>query len=322
MAYAHPAYLISADELSAGLDGRRILDASVIFAPTPDGGFSVESGLARFNEGHIPGAQFLDLVGDASDTTSDLGFTLPPVAQLEALFRRLGISNDTEVVVYSRELIALATRAWWLLHYCGHRHARVLDGGLEAWQAAGHPLSTEPASYPPGDFTASPNPSRFADRNDVLAAIGDPDIRTVNSLSPEDFAGQGAFTMGRPGHIPGSVNLFFADLLEDGRFKDEAALRQALDAKGRPGHIPGSVNLFFADLLEDGRFKDEAALRQALDAKGLLAAPRVINYCAVGVTATIDAFACLLCGQEDVALYDGSLAEWARDESLPMETGR
>ena len=115
VARAHPEYLISPDELAADLDGRRVLDATVIFAPTSDGGFHVESGLARFNQGHIPGAQFLDLVSDASDISSDLGFTLPPVAQLETLFRRLGISNDTEVVVYSRELIALATRAWWLL---------------------------------------------------------------------------------------------------------------------------------------------------------------------------------------------------------------
>ena len=285
MTYAHPEYLISADELAADLDGRRILDATVIFAPTPDGGFSVESGLARFNEGHIPGAQFLDLVNDASDPSSDLGFTLPPVAQLQALFRRLGISNDTEVVVYSRGLIALATRAWWLLHYCGHEHVRVLDGGLEAWQAGGHPLSKDPASYPPGDFNPNPNPSLFADRNEVLAAIGDANIRTVFSLSPSDYAGEGDFSM------------------------------------GRKGHIPGSLNLFYADLLEDGCFKKAAALRQALGAKGLLSAPKVINYCAVGVTATVDAFACLLCGQENVALYDGSLAEWARDESLPMETG-
>ena len=285
MAYAHPEYLISTDELASGLDSRRILDASVIFAPTPDGGFSVNSGLARFKEGHIPGAQFLDLVNDASDTSSDLGFTLPPVAQLEALFRRLGVSNDTEVVIYSRELIALATRAWWLFHYCGHRRVRVLDGGLEAWRAAGHPLSTEPASYPPGDFRSNPNPALFADRNEVLAAIGNAGVCTVFSLSPDDYAGEGAFSM------------------------------------GRKGHIPGSVNLFFADLLEHGCFKDEAALRQALGAKGLLSAPKVINYCAVGVTATVDAFACLLCGHEDVALYDGSLSEWARDESLPMETG-
>ena len=286
MPYAHPEYLISPNELVADLDGRRVLDATVIFAPAPEGGFAVESGLARFNDGHIPGAQFLDLINDASDTSSDLGFTLPPVAQLEALFRRLGISNDTEVVVYSRELIALATRAWWLFHYCGHRHVRVLDGGLEAWQAAGYALSTEPASYPAGDFMASPNPARFADKNEVLAVIGDPDVCTVNSLSPDDFAGEGAFSM------------------------------------GRKGRIPGSVNLFFFDLLEDGRFKDAARLHETLDAKGVLSAPKVIHYCAVGVTATMNAFATLLCGQEDVALYDGSLAEWARDESLPMETGR
>ena len=93
----------------------------------------MESGLARFNEGHIPGAQLPDLIDDASDTSSDLGFTQPPVAQLEALFRRLGISNDTEVVVYRREPIALATRAWWLLHYCGNRDVALHDGSLSEW---------------------------------------------------------------------------------------------------------------------------------------------------------------------------------------------
>ena len=71
-----------------------------------------------------------------------------------------------------------------------------------------------------------------------------------------------------------------------------------------------------------GHFKDRAALADALAAKGLLDAPRVIAYCGGGISATIDAFACLLCGQENVGVYDGSMAEWVRDEELPMETGR
>ncbi len=286
MSYAHPEHLISPTELAADLDGRRVLDATVFLAPAPKGGYRAESGLARFNEGHIPGAGFLDLIGDASDTSTGLGFTLPPVAHLERLFARLGVSNDTEVVLYSSGHMMWATRAWWLLRYCGHRRARVLNGGLKAWRDDGHPVSTDAANHPAGDFKATPDAALFVDRDAVLAAIGDGEVCTVNALSPDVYAGEGDFSY------------------------------------GRKGHIAGSINLHYDDLLDDDCFKEGAALREALSAKGLLAAPQVITYCGGGISATIDAFACLLLGKTEVAVYDGSLAEWVRDESLPMETGR
>ena len=286
MSYAHPKYLISAPELAADLSGRRILDATVFLTPAPRAGYRAESGRERFNAGHIPGAQFLDLIRDASDTSTGLGFSLPPVAQLEALFRRLGVCNDTEVVLYSTGHIMWATRAWWLLHYCGHRHARVLDGGMQAWRDSGLDVTTDSATVPEGDFTAMPKTALFANKNAVQNAIGNADVCTVNALSPEVHAGEGDFTY------------------------------------GRKGHIAGSINVYYDELLEDGYFKDHAGLAAVLEAKGLLAAPRVIAYCGGGISATIDAFACLLCGKENVAVYDGSMAEWVRDESLPMETGR
>ena len=286
MPYAHPEYLISPTELAADPGSRRILDATVFLNPAPTAGYRAESGRARFNEGHIPGAVFLDLVRDASDVSTGLGFSLPPPAQLERLFVSLGVSNDTEVVFYSSGHMMWATRAWWLLHYCGHRRCRVLDGGLAAWRDGGFPVSTKTTSYPAGDFKASADPALFADKNAVLTAIGDSGICTVNALSPEVYAGEGDFSY------------------------------------GRQGHIAGSINVYYDDLLDNGCFKDDAALRRALDAKGLLRAPKVIAYCGGGISATIDAFACLLAGQHNVAVYDGSMAEWVRDESLPMETGR
>ena len=285
MTYAHPEYLISPAELAEDPGSRRILDVTVLFAPSPEGGFSVESGLARFNEGHIPRALFLDLIEDASDTTADIGFCLPPVTQLERLMSRLGISNGTEVVLYSSDHIMWATRAWWLLRYCGVQRARVLNGGLAAWRDAGYPLSTDAASPREGNFRAMPNPALIARKQQVLKAIGDDSVRTVNALPAELHSGEADFGL------------------------------------GRKGHIAKSVNLPYDDLLDDGQFKDAAALREALNAKGLLTSASVIAYCALGITATIDAFACLLCGQENVALYDGSLTEWAMDESLPMATG-
>ena len=286
MPYAHPDYLISAAELAEHDGDPVILDATVFLTPAPSGvGYQAESGRARFDEGHIPGAQFLDLIRDASDTSTGLGFSLPPVVQLETLFRRLGVRNDAEVVFYSSGHVMWATRAWWLLHYCGHRKARVLDGGLRAWRGADLPLSTEAAARPAGDFAARPNPKRFTNQAGVLAAIGNEQICTVNALSPALHAGKGDFSY------------------------------------GRKGHIAGSVNVYYDDLLDDGHFKDADALAAVLKTKGLLDAPEVIAYCGGGISATIDAFACLLCGQTRVAVYDGSMSEWVRDPELPMETG-
>ncbi len=189
------------------------------------------------------------------------------------------------MVLYSTGHVMWATRAWWLFHYCGHRRVRVLNGGFRAWREGGFPVSQETSAYPPGAFTVRPDPKLFADKNDVLAAIGAAGVCTVNALSPNVHSGDSDFSY------------------------------------GRKGHIAGSVNVFYDDLLEAGRFKPATAPRQALAAKGLLAAPQAIAYCGGGISATVDAFACLLAGQENIAVYDGSMAEWVRDEALPMETG-
>ena len=287
MSYAHPEYLISPEELAADLDNpnRRIFDATVFLGRSPSGGYRAESGLEKYGQGHIPGAAFLDLIEAASDTSTGLGFTLPPAVQLEALFRSLGVSDDSEVVLYCTGHMMWATRAWWLFHYCGHGHVRVLNGGFQAWQDGGFPVTTETPEHPAGTFTARPRPELFADKDAVLAAIGDAGVCTVNALSPDVHSGESDMSY------------------------------------GRKGHIAGSVNVFYDELLEEGRFRDVDGLRTALEAKGLLSAPRVISYCGGGISATIDAFACLLAGQERVAVYDGSMSEWVRDESLPMETG-
>ena len=287
MTYAHPEYLISPTELAADLDNpkRRIFDSTVYLSPAASGGYRADSGLARYEARHVPGAQFLDLVKAAADTTTGLGFTLPPAEQLEGLFRALGVNNDDEVVFYSTGHMMWATRAWWLLRYCGHRNARVLNGGFSAWRKGRHPTTREVSTPEAGTFVARAEPGWFADKEAVLSAIGDPGTCTVNALSPDVFAGESRM------HY------------------------------GRKGHIAGSVNVFYDDLMDHGFFKEADSLRRAVDAKGLMASPRVIAYCGGGISATVDGFACLLLGHDDVAVYDGSMAEWVRDESLPMETG-
>ena len=232
-----------------------------------------------------PFALFLDLVVAASDTTTGLGFSLPKPAQLESLLRSLGIDNESEVVIYSTDNMMWATRAWWLLHYCGHPNVRILNGGFSAWVKSDFNVSNQAIDYPNGSFTVDVKVDRFADKASVFNAIGDGAVCTVNALAPAIHSGESAISYGRPGHIAGSINVFYDDLLDDGYFRQSEELKEVL-----------------AD-------------------NGLLKSSKVIAYCGGGIAATINAFACLLVGQEQVAVYDGSMSEWAGDESMPMETG-
>jgi len=287
MPYQHPEYLISSAELEARLDDPklRIYDATVLLKPSENGPYRAESGEQKFQAGHIPGAMFLDLIDAASDTTTGLGFSLPNSAQLESLFRNLGIDNESEVVVYSTDNMMWATRAWWLLHYCGHSNVRILNGGFSAWVASDFDVSNQATDYPNGSFTVDTKADRFTDKAGVFNAIGDDAVCTVNALAPAMHSGESSISYGRPGHIAGSINVFYDDLLDDGYFRQSEELKVVL-----------------AD-------------------KGLLKSSKVIAYCGGGIAATINAFACLLVGQEQVAVYDGSMSEWARDKSMPIETG-
>ena len=286
MTYTDPQLLIEPVELAdrIGASELRIFDATVFLKPA-EKGYRAESGLESYREGHIPGAAFMDQITAVSDTSSGLGFTLPAEDYLQSALRKLGINNDSQVVVYSTGHMMWATRAWWLLHYAGHASVRVLNGGYAGWQAVAGPVNQQDESYEPGDFSLRARPSTFVDQAGVLAAIGDPAVCTVNALNPGVYSGSAAMSY------------------------------------GRKGHITGSINLFYDDLLDGDRFRDAQAITESLRAKGLLEAERVVTYCGGGISATIDAFACLLVGKEEVAVYDGSMSEWVRDESLPMTEG-
>ena len=142
MEYAHPEYLIDATTLhdKLGDENLRIFDTAVYLTPKQSGGYQVDSGFSKYTEGHIPGAGFIDLGRDWADTSSALNFTLPASQDLANAIGASGISAGNEVVLYSNGHLMWATRAWWLLHYAGHKNISVLNGNLRAWEAAGLPL--------------------------------------------------------------------------------------------------------------------------------------------------------------------------------------
>jgi thiosulfate/3-mercaptopyruvate sulfurtransferase len=264
----------------------RIFDVTVHLRPTTPGPYTIESGRSDYEAAHIPGAGFLDLGRNLSDTASPLNFTMPPVERFAAALGAAGVGPLSKVVVYSTTSPMWATRLWWMLRACGFDGAAVLDGGFAKWRAEGRPVEAGSQAYPPATLSLTARPRLWADKTEVLAAVEDGSVCTINALSPSVHSGAAPVNYGRKGHIAGSRNVPYAALLN-----------------------------------EDGTFKDDAALRALFAAVGALDRARAIFYCGGGISATMDALALTRLGHPSVAVYDGSLSEWSRDATLPMETG-
>jgi thiosulfate/3-mercaptopyruvate sulfurtransferase len=286
-----PNALIGTEELAAALGepNLRIYDCTTYLEPAPPGSddpYLVVPGRRTFEEAHIPGADFLDLQGEFSDTTTRLRFMMAPTAQLEEAFARHGLARGSRVVLYSIGTMMWATRFWWMLKSLGFDDAAVLNGGFDAWKADGRTTESGPArGYPPGDFRAAPRPGFFVDKQHVLTATRRPDTAIVNALGPQFHKG-----------------------LEPSRY-------------GRPGRVPGSVNVPAATLVDEKKkFVALADAQTSFNAQGVGKDKRVICYCGGGISATIDLFLLHQLGYEHLTLYDGSMGEWAKDPSVPIET--
>ncbi|MFT6436355.1 MAG: thiosulfate/3-mercaptopyruvate sulfurtransferase [Candidatus Azotimanducaceae bacterium] len=288
MAYTNPQHLISTEELAGAMsqnaENLKIFDVTVTLVPNPPG-YKAVSGIEDYGQGHIPGAAFMDLGRDLSDTTSGFGFTLPSAEHLQAAYRAAGVNDDSQVVFYSSGHMMWATRAWWMLYSCGHKNVAVLDGGLGKWKSEGRALATEAGSYEPGQMNVNLDADRWVNKAQTAAAVEDGDVCTINALAPGVYSGD-------------------ADM-----------------HYGRRGHIENSKNLYYDTMMEAGCFKPAAEIKQLFEEKGVLQKPKVIAYCGGGISATIDAMALTLIGHENVAIYDGSMSEWVKDESLPLITG-
>jgi thiosulfate/3-mercaptopyruvate sulfurtransferase len=288
-----PQALISTDQLEAirSQSHVRVYDCTTYLEPTPAGSddpYIAVPGRKTFEEAHIPGADFLDLQGEFSDQTTRLRFMMPPVAQLEAAFARHGIGDGTRVVLYSVGTMMWATRFWWMLRSLGFDNAAVLDGGFDKWKAESRPVeSGPPRGYPAAKFEARPRPGLFVDKNFVRSKLGASDTVVINALGPQFHKGLEPSRYGRPGRIPGSVNVSAATL------------------------VNASDKSFTS--LEDAAAKFAAV--------GATKENPVVCYCGGGISATIDLFLLHQLGYDNLKLYDGSMGEWARDPTLPIETG-
>ncbi|WP_431272315.1 sulfurtransferase [Dankookia sp. P2] len=189
-------------------------------------------------------------------------------------------------MLYARASLQWATRVWWMLRAIGFDDAAILDGGFDRWSAEGRPTATEETRYPPAVLTARPRPGLFIGKEEVRAAIGDAGACTINALAPDLHRGENA-RYGRPGRIPGSVNVPAAALLD-----------------------PATLTI-----------RPAAEVAASFAAVGADPGKRILLYCGGGIAATLDAFLLHQLGYRDIAVYDASMSEWAKDESLPIEQG-
>ncbi len=289
MSHANPHALVETNWLEEHLNDTDLclLDCHVHLLPEDSGGFRLESGRPAWETGHIPGSGFVDFITDLSDPHSALPLMMPPPDQFADAMTRVGVSADTRVILYDDFYNIWAARVWWMLRASGFDNAAVLNGGWHKWTQEGRPVSNRPATPVRGQFVSTPRPALMAGKQEVLEAIQTPSSCLLNALTAEDHAGTGGLIQyPRPGRIASSENVSFYDLVDP----DTHA------------YLPAEQ------------------LREKFEAVGATGSKRVITYCGAGIAASSEAFVLTLLGLEDVAVYDGSLMEWAADASLPMET--
>ena len=274
--------LVSTEWLAGemGASDLRIVDASWHL---PD---AQRDAAAEYVAGHIPGAVFMNL-GELVDTNSPLDNTLPSAEKFASRMQSLGLGDGSRVVVYDDSAVRSAARGWFMLKLFGMHDVAILDGGLAKWKAEGRPLAGGKEALRHRHFTAWSDDKALRNKTDMLANLTTQAEQVVDARGPGRFAGTD------PEPRPGMS----------------------------PGHIPGARNLPYGQLFNaDGTWQDKAGIEAAFAAAGIDLGKPVVTTCGSGVTACVLAFGMHRLSKQDVALYDGSWAEWGSDPATPKAT--
>jgi len=282
MSVSLPTPLVSVPWLAEhlGHEQLRVIDASW-YLPTMG-----RNGRSEFDAAHIPGAIFGDLE-QLADEQAPFPHTLPAPDVLAARLGALGVGDGHAVVVYDASGQNFsAPRLWWMLRTMGHSQVAVLDGGLPAWQRAGHAVTTDVHAYPPAAFTPNFDASRWRDLDAMRATVGGGTEQVVDARSAGRFTGA------------------------------EAEPRAGV----RGGHMPGAMNVHYARLVDaNGMMKSPDELRATFSAAGVDIEAPIAASCGTGITACAVLLGLDVVGARKTALYDGSWTEWGSQPDTPVE---
>jgi thiosulfate/3-mercaptopyruvate sulfurtransferase len=272
--------LVSTDWLARhlGSPDLRIADATW-FLPTAG-----RDARAEYARQHIAGAVYFD-IDDIADERSAYKHTVPSAEKFASRVQALGLGDGVKIVVYDNNRFSASARAWWLFRLFGHPDVAVLDGGLAKWLAEGRPVTDEPTQPRERPFTARRDDRLLRELDQMRANVGAKQDQVV-------------------------------DVRSAGRFHaTEPEPRAGL----RGGHMPGSVNLPYPELLRaDGTMRPPEELEAAFAAAGVEHGRPIVTSCGSGVTAAIGTLALYLLGEPSAAVYDGSWTEWASQPDTPV----
>jgi thiosulfate/3-mercaptopyruvate sulfurtransferase len=241
-----------------------------------------------YDKGHIPGAQFLEYESISTPHGQGLMLELPPVEQLVSVFERLGVSNRSHVILYfGTDWVSPTTRVYWTLDYLGlGERTSILNGGLVAWQATHHSVTTEVKQPVRGSITPVPRKEIVADAGWVSSHLHQPGVTIIDARTHEFYNGSQGDGNPRSGHIPGASNLSYLDVVDQ----------------------------------DNNKFKSPEALQELFRGAGLKPGNLMVSYCHIGQRATVLYFTAKMLGY-DAKMYDGSWEDWSHRKDLPIVTG-
>ena len=289
LAWQYPEAITSCEELKKNLGNKkvRVYDCTTFLHYTddhPSKPYNVESGYQDYLEEHIPGASFLDLQNQISNTKSQFKFTLSDTASLSSSFGKLGIGDPHHIILYSTNGLQWATRVWWMIYMLGYKNVSILNGGLREWKRNDYDLESGENFYSETTFLNSESQSFFVGREQTLDAMNNNSCFLINALTSDIHNGEST-RYGRPGRIPRSINIPFNDLMD----------------------------------INTHMLKSPEEALSVFEKYNISKDSEILNYCGGGIAATLNAFVLHQLGFEKLKVYDNSLSEWAMDESLPME---
>jgi thiosulfate/3-mercaptopyruvate sulfurtransferase len=243
-----------------------------------------------YDQDHIPGAQFLEYesISTPHNHAQGLMLELLPVEQLVSVFERLGVSNRSHIILYfGTNWVSPTTRVYWTLDYLGlGDRTSILNGGLVAWQATHHPVSTETRQPAKGSIAPAPRKEIVADAGWVSDHLNQPAVTIIDARTHEFYNGSQSDGNPRSGHIPGAANLSYLDVVDQ----------------------------------DNNKFKSPDALKELFRAAGLKPGNLMVSYCHIGQRATVLYFTAKMLGY-DAKMYDGSWEDWSHRKDLPIVTG-